>query len=77
MRNNFSFLILEIIFLIMLLCLWACCLHPCFCDTFIQYQSKPEEGIRPSGTGVTDGEAERGCWEFNVGTLVEYPVLLS
>jgi hypothetical protein len=43
----------------------------------MQCQSKPEEGIRPSGTGVTDGEQEHRCWELNVGTLVEHLVLLT
>lgn len=34
------------------------------------------EGIRSSGTGVTDGcEPPRGFWELNTGPFLEHPVL--
>ena len=38
---------------------------------------KPEEDIRFPGTGVTGGfEPPCWCWELNLGTLKEQPVLL-
>ena len=33
----------------------------------------PEEGVGPSGTGVTDG---CGCWNLNLSPLEEQPVLV-
>jgi hypothetical protein len=43
-----------------------------------QYQHRPEEGIRSSGTGVTDScELLSGCWELNHGPLEEQASVLN
>jgi hypothetical protein len=41
-------------------------LHICLC-----------ESVRSSGTGVTESFELYGCWELNLGTLKEQPVLLT
>ena len=39
---------------------------------------RPEEDVRSSGIGVTDGdELPCGCWESNLDPLEEQPVLLT
>ena len=36
---------------------------------YVQYLSKPEEGIGSSETGVTGGcKLSCGCWELNTGS---------
>jgi hypothetical protein len=56
--------------------LWLACMsvyHICaWCP------GKPEEGVRFSGTGVTDScELACGCWKLNSGFLGEQPMLLT
>lgn len=39
---------------------------------------RSEEGIRSPGTGVPDNcELPCGCWDLNLGSLEEKPVLLA
>jgi hypothetical protein len=39
---------------------------------------KSEEGVRSTGTGVTDGcKLPSGCWELNLRPLEEQPLFLT
>jgi hypothetical protein len=41
----------------------------------MQYPGRPEEGIVSPGTGDCKPPCE--CWEWNLGSLKEQPVLLA
>lgn len=43
----------------------------------MQCLQRPEEDIRTSGTGVTEGCGLCGCWKRNLRLLEEEPVLLT
>lgn len=46
--------------------------------TCLYVHHESEEGVRCSGTGVSDDcESPCGCWEPNLGPLEEQPVLLT
>ena len=48
------------------------------CTKCAQSPQRPKEGIRFSGTGITDRcEPAGGCWELNLGPLEKQPVLLT
>lgn len=50
----------------------GCFAHTCVCTTCTHKPMRSEEGIRPSGAGVTDGfKAPCGCWESSPGPLEE------
>ena len=54
------------------------CLLTCMRTAWVLSSQRPEEGIRSSGTDITDSyEMPCGCWEPNPGPLQEQQVLLS
>jgi hypothetical protein len=60
--------------------MWVLCLHICmyvYHHIHSCYLRRPEEGIRFSETGVTDGyKSLCGCWDLNPGFLEKQAVVL-